>query len=343
MNWEKFYRKNAAKLIGVCRRYVKSQEQAEDLVHEGLLKAMQKIKDYRGEGAIEAWVRKIVVNEALQLIRAKARAVPHVSIHNDEFDLNLTQMDNETYEFSNFSQEELLTYIDELPQHHKSVFNMYVLDGYKHHEIAELLNISIGTSKSHLARARKNIRAKMIHDSSKEKKKRRFVAFIFPFAAASGNLDELFQSKFSDFKMEPKVSRSEYPFKNYKLFKRLKIALSAVGLATALTIVLFFLKQEGDGIDGNPDSDPAGFAVEPQNEIRDTLENSAVKSIVDDSCVTIEVAPASVESLHNETSDSMTKEKQHVPMENSMQEAKKKPVVIHKNVFVHDSVQSKRD
>ena len=133
----------------VSLRYSKSREEAEEVLQEGFLKVFQFLHQFRDEGSLEGWVRKIVVNCALQRLRSQSRLTPVVDIdpHKEQFVLQ------ENIE-SRISSKELLQLVMSLPPAYKVVFNLYVFDGYKHREIAEILGISEGTSKSNLSDAR---------------------------------------------------------------------------------------------------------------------------------------------------------------------------------------------
>lgn len=139
----------APKMFVVSLRYSKSREEAEEVLQEGFLKVFQFLHQFRDEGSLEGWIRKIVVNCALQRLRSKSRLTPVVDIdpHKEQFVLQ------ENIE-SRISSKELLQLVMSLPPAYKLVFNLYVFDGYKHREIAEILGISEGTSKSNLSDAR---------------------------------------------------------------------------------------------------------------------------------------------------------------------------------------------
>jgi len=160
INWDELFRRNAAQLKGLCRRYVGDPAVADDLVQETFITAIDKIETYRGSGSLDGWIRKIAVNKALLYLReAKPANVPVDTLTNtieQESEMeNLAGKTRYAIENASFSTDELLSVIDALPLHHKIVFNMYVIDGFSHSQIAQQMSISAGTSKSHLARARK--------------------------------------------------------------------------------------------------------------------------------------------------------------------------------------------
>lgn len=171
--WDVIYKNNASKLLGICRRYVKDEHQAEDLMHNSFITAINKVNTYSGKGAFEGWLRKIVINTALLYLRESKKmqfseneaVEDQVNLYEDEA---AEETQRKAIEEAGFNREELLEVVDLLPEHHKVVFNMYVIDGYTHNEIGQMLNISGGTSKSHLARARKKIQQLLFEKAQKK-------------------------------------------------------------------------------------------------------------------------------------------------------------------------------
>jgi len=151
------YAMYSPKMFVVCMRYSKTREEAEEALQEGFLKVFQFLHQFREEGSLEGWIRKIMVNCALQRLRGKSRLTPVVNIetYNEHF-----VMDDHAE--SKISSKELLQMVMSLPPAYKLVFNLYVFDGYKHREIAEMLGISEGTSKSNLSDARALLQKQLI-------------------------------------------------------------------------------------------------------------------------------------------------------------------------------------
>ncbi len=169
--WEDTYQRNIGKLIGLCYRYVGNKEISEDIAHNSFLTAMEKSDSYKSLGHFDAWLRKITLNNALQHLKNEKKVAEKkkniiLDGINDE-DEKTTQK---------FTLHQLLSAINQLPEHHKTVFNLYVIDEYSHKEIAQTLNISEGTSKSHLSRAKRKLREIL----NKEKKNRYFMLFVLP-------------------------------------------------------------------------------------------------------------------------------------------------------------------
>jgi RNA polymerase sigma factor (sigma-70 family) len=138
-------------LFAICRRYISNEQEAEDIFVEGFNKIFQKIKQYEGTGSFEGWMKKIMVNEALQHLR---------NLKKMKFsDFNVVQLDTQD-DFNieaDIEAREILDLLSELPPGYRTIFNLYIVEGYKHQEIADLLKISINTSKSQLIFAKKKM------------------------------------------------------------------------------------------------------------------------------------------------------------------------------------------
>ena len=156
---EQLYELFSRQLFAVCLRYTKNTMEAEDYLHEGYLKIFDKISQFSGRGPIEAWMRRVMVNTILESFRKNARYsfVDEANIPLSE-DMN-QDAENDEAEINLKELEEL---IELLPERYKLVFKLYILEDYKHEEIARELNISVGTSKSNLARARQWLRTRIV-------------------------------------------------------------------------------------------------------------------------------------------------------------------------------------
>ena len=139
-------------LFGICRRYIGQSENAEDVFIEGFYKIFSKIGTFKNEGSFEGWMKRLMVNECLMYIRKHKKS--HMTV-----ELGDLQIDNEDLSaLDNLQAADVLKMVNELPTGYKTVFNLYVIEGYKHREIAEHLGISINTSKSQLILAKKKLR-----------------------------------------------------------------------------------------------------------------------------------------------------------------------------------------
>jgi RNA polymerase sigma factor (sigma-70 family) len=137
------------KMFGVCLRYSKNREEAEEILQEGFIKVFEFIHQYKFNGSFEGWVRKIMVNCALQKYRSKRQMHAIVNIDTTQIE----QTANEDI-ISRIGTKELLKMVQQLSPAYRTIFNLYVFEGMKHREIAEHLGISEGTSKSNLSDAR---------------------------------------------------------------------------------------------------------------------------------------------------------------------------------------------
>jgi RNA polymerase sigma factor (sigma-70 family) len=145
----RLYELFAPKMMGVCLRYAKNRMEAEEILHEGFLRVFTYINKFKGTGSFEGWIRKIMVNCALLRYKNKKQLQPVTGLDAAGYDAI-----SETDIVSNLDAKELLSLIQSLPAGYRIIFNLYVFEGYKHREIAEVLGISEGTSKSNLSDAR---------------------------------------------------------------------------------------------------------------------------------------------------------------------------------------------
>lgn len=143
-------------MTGVCMRYADRYEEAQDIVQNGFIKVFKKIDTFSGKGSLEGWIRRIMVNTALDYLRSNKAERFNVSI--DDVDYKLKNDDNV---LASLQAEDLLKIIRDLPTGYRTVFNMYAIEGYSHREIAEELEISENTSKSQYSRARALLQKKL--------------------------------------------------------------------------------------------------------------------------------------------------------------------------------------
>jgi len=152
------------RFMGLCLRYSSSREQAQDILQESFIKIFTKISSYNSAGSFEGWMTRIVINTAIKL----NQKWDYRKVQEDV--LNYDSIDDAPDVIDNISQRELLEMVSQLPAGYRNIFNLYAIDGYKHNEIAEMLGISPGTSKSQLARAKAILAAKLTRRKNNEKK-----------------------------------------------------------------------------------------------------------------------------------------------------------------------------
>jgi RNA polymerase sigma factor (sigma-70 family) len=320
INWDTLYKKEAPKLIGVCRRYVGNISAAEDIVQDSFLSAIEKADQFKGKGSIEAWIYKIVVNSTLQYLNSnKTGKIPI----DKTFDLADQGANNEdawstrkTIENADFSQEDLLAALDYLPEHHRIVFNLYVMEGYKHKNIAKILDISIGTSKSHLARARKKI-VQILLIKAEQKKKRRRAVIIWLFPESGSYIDRLYRKKFRDFEIPPKetfVAKGiKMPYKNS--FSLFKAPLFYIGTAGVIALSLFFA-----------------------NDIIQTPPSPAEPEFIKDSIEEIYPVRKINETVPMDTEAKVLKDSAAENKPDTIRKTIRKPVYIKKTIVVRDTI-----
>lgn len=147
---KELYDNYSSYILGICMRYMKKRDEAEDAMIQSFFRIMNNIQSYNGSGSFEGWMRRIAINECLMAIRKKKMLMVDID--------DAKQLEySETSIVELLEYQELLQILDELPTGYRTVFNLYVIEGYKHREIAEQLNISINTSKSQLILARKRL------------------------------------------------------------------------------------------------------------------------------------------------------------------------------------------
>ncbi len=151
-----FYDNYAPKMFGICLRYAKSPTDAEDILQEGFIKIFKYLADFRGEGSLEGWMRRIMVTTSLNFYKRK-------NLLNKEIDPEevRTALPSDHEILALMTQEEILKLVQELPTGYRTVFNLNTIEGYSHKEIGEIMNISVNTSKSQLSRAKSSLQDKI--------------------------------------------------------------------------------------------------------------------------------------------------------------------------------------
>ena len=152
---ELLYSSMAPELYGLCMRYSKDDYEAQDVLQLGFIKVFKSIASFRREGSFEGWVRRIMVNTAVENYHKRKADQSWIDIN------EIHDIAGDTFEMDALEVQDLLKLIQELPDGFRIVFNMYAIEGYSHKEIAKLLNISEGTSKSQLSRARALLKRKI--------------------------------------------------------------------------------------------------------------------------------------------------------------------------------------
>jgi RNA polymerase sigma factor (sigma-70 family) len=145
---EELYRRFSPRMYGVCLRYAGKAEEAEDILQEGFIKVFKKMDSFRGDGSFEGWMRRIFVNTAIEHFRRKRYLMPVTEKEENTLEGKYTSA------LDDLGAKDVLALIQELSPGYRTVFNLYVVEGYTHKEIADMMGISEGTSKSQLSRAK---------------------------------------------------------------------------------------------------------------------------------------------------------------------------------------------
>ena len=160
------YDKHASHMLGLCKRYIKGEMEAEDVMIKGFMKVFTKIDLFEGKGSFEGWMKRIMINEALGYIRKNKSMYLEMEIEaadkEPDFDTLSTELE----------AMDLLKMVNGLPSGYRTIFNLYAIEGYSHKEIAELLGISENTSKSQLSRARMHLQKRLLESEKVLEKKK---------------------------------------------------------------------------------------------------------------------------------------------------------------------------
>jgi RNA polymerase sigma factor (sigma-70 family) len=142
------YERFAGKMLTVCTRYCANKDDAEEVMLDGFMRVFEKIQQFREDGSFEGWIRRVMVTESLMFLRKNKQWRQEVPIEEIQAEPDYAWAD------TSLNEADLLRVINQLPDGYRTVFNLYAIEGYTHAEIADMLGISEGTSKSQLSRAR---------------------------------------------------------------------------------------------------------------------------------------------------------------------------------------------
>lgn len=157
---KKFYDLFAKKMMGVCLRYTNNYEEAQDVLQDGFIKVFSKLPDFVNKGSLEGWVRRIMVNTALDQYRKNKKFQKDVEIDSVSFKLEKSEFILET-----INAEDLLKIVRTIPEGYRVVFNLFAIEGYSHKEIADKLGVTESTSKSQYSRAKKMLRRLLVENN----------------------------------------------------------------------------------------------------------------------------------------------------------------------------------
>lgn len=345
--WTKKYKQNIGKMIGVCYRYVLDRDLAEDLAHDAFLKAIENADSFKGFGRFDAWLMRITVNTALHYLRDnRSQNVGCSSAEELENMPDQEEGDNDgmmaTIMKADFTQEEIVEAIGQLPEHHRVVFNLYVFDHCTHKQIAELRGISENTSKSHLARARKELQQILFNKTQNRKRPMIALSILLPKIGKSA-IDQWCRRQLSGFAMEPLAPLSATQLSaaagSVKLFSAIGLRAAqvplAVGTATAVVGAAMAVELR----------EPAAAPAEPlpqTNVVQQDTLAADMDTIPSEVVIPVQLPPA-VERPQNATS---ANEKASSDSVSALPEPAAPPVVvkkvIHKTTVVIKDTNNKR-
>ncbi len=151
----RLYALYSKRMFGICLRYAASYDEAQDILQEGFVKVFLNLSSYKGQGSFEGWIRRIIVNTAIEKYRARLHHLPVDTV------IDYEEHVHHNCALDALHTKDILGFVQKLPVQYRLVFNLYVLEGYSHKEIGEMLNISESTSRSNLARARMLLKDKL--------------------------------------------------------------------------------------------------------------------------------------------------------------------------------------
>lgn len=152
----RLFHKYFSKMYGICRRFAKNAEDAEDILQEGFIKIYSNFNSYRSAGSLENWMKRIMINTSYNFYKRRRPSCSNMDLDQYEYPVSQKQ-----HILDQFLESDLNNLINELPEGYKTVFNLSAVEGYTHNEISKKLNISKNTSKSQLNRAKTSLRKKI--------------------------------------------------------------------------------------------------------------------------------------------------------------------------------------
>lgn len=353
LNWHKIYTQLSPKLLGICRRYIKDLATAEDIVQDSFIVAIQKESSLKNKDSVNGWLSRIVVNNAINYLKNENKisfsSTQDFEIVDETTMTNTLELDRKSALLAaDFKPEDLLEAIDLLPENHKSVFNLYIIDQFSHLEISSLLKISVGTSKSSLSRARKTVQEILIKklngDKTDEKKKRR-IAFLLFFGLENQLFANYFRKSFSNFEIQPKrsldLSRKsknsmiDFNLNPSKVFPYLKLGVLLFGLAI---FVFYLMRNENNEVSNNNE-------IVTNEIVTDTIQKVIAKNDSVNKKLLVEPKTELIEkkSVHKETkSTSVAKVIQSKITDSVDKKEPQKVVVIKKQIVKKDTVYVQR-
>lgn len=366
LNWSEIYEKESGKLLATLKRYVSDIETAEDILHESFIKAIQSASSIKNYGALEAWLKQLCINMALDFLRKNQNqsfiGIEDVQIADEIDEEKLDSRSKQNIANTPFSKEELHEIIDSLSIQQKTVFNLYVIDGVSHKDIAETLNISETASKTTLSRSRKRVQDLLLKKAQNKeisnKKRKGAFAVITTAIAGESFADTIFQQAFknnftaTNLNLKPDFNTGLSQAKPLVIKSTLQVVKSAsiiaasTGVAASVTIGLVAYKSHNSVSTPNITTDK----IELQTEIiknTDSLaheatfvleQNNTTTSQKDSAKKQTAVATQNTTMALNtaDTADSLANKHNITNNDSSLQEnaPSRKKVILKKKVYI---------
>lgn len=354
-DWSRIYSDLSPKLLGICRRYITDLHCAEDIVQDSFITAIQKKDQLSDEKALYVWLKKIVVNNALQHIRKHSKD-NFVTTEPSEIPDTYSEMEHHLLEEKNvfiydFTNEELLSSIDSLPPHHKSVFNLYFIENHSHAEISGLLGITVNTSKSHLLRAKKSIQSYLLNNFVNQNTPKKKMAQLLVIFGLGGLLwAQTFQNKFSNFKIQPskkleipsdlKINNSGFSSSNHAWKKKLIIGGTLLIIIIASVFLVntrnSFSIKNNSSVSANKNYNGTNENLTRKNEKNSNvnLEKNSVDQNINETYSTNNNLQNVSKSKEEEQSPIIKKNLKKTIIRDSIPEASQKVIVVKKIVKI---------
>jgi RNA polymerase sigma factor (sigma-70 family) len=360
INWQKIYSESSPKLLGICRRYIPDIYTAEDIVQDSFIAAIQNNHQLKDEKALFGWLKKIVVNNALMYLRKHSKDV-FVNTEPSEIPDTLSEMNHPSLDekhilIYDFTRDQLLSSIDSLPEHHKSVFNLFFIENHSHAEISGLLGITVNTSKSHLLRAKKSVQNFLINnfvnqDTPKNKKKMAQLLVIFGLGGLLWA--QTFNSKFSDFTISPSrkleipeniaikslaFSTSSGQVLTKKIIIGSTIFVIIVGSIFLLSPKNTFFLQNNSALNSNLIKEKQGISNETQN-LEKNSNSSLDKISVNENTTsaTLTNSQENISEIKTSTETVKSKNIKKIIAKDSIEEAPQKVIIV-KKIIKRDTI-----
>ncbi|MBT2620489.1 sigma-70 family RNA polymerase sigma factor [Chryseobacterium sp. ISL-6] len=358
-DWQTIYINYSPKLLGICRRYIQDIYAAEDIVQDSFITAIQNKNQLRDEKLLFAWLKTIVVNNALQYIRKSSKET-FITTEPSEIpdilsEMNHPSLDEKIFFKYDFTRDQLLSSIDNLPEHHKSVFNLFFIENHSHMEISGMLGITVNTSKSHLLRAKKSIQNYLLgnvdHHTPKNKKKITQLLVLFGFGGLLWA--QTFRSKFLDYSIAPSkvfdisenisIKVTSPPMISSLVWKK-KVVISSMTLLI-IVVSIFIIKSNKNlhsketsiiTSDKTPDNEHKTIEITSQNlkKSSSSVDQPLEKALNGDNS---QIPIVESQSTSEEKSIDSKEKSKKVILKDSIQNAPKKIIVV-KKIIQRDTI-----